>query len=111
MTCTVTLPDDTQVSIPVRHVSTGVYEAGVPVTVPGLHLISWAATGVNASAWDDSFTASDPARVYPLSLREVKALLGMETHTYDDVLDQAHRGRARPGRTTPGTCSAAAPSP
>lgn len=88
VTCTVTLPDDTQVSIPVRHVSTGVYEAGVPVTVPGLHLISWAATGVNASAWDDSFTASDPARVYPLSLREVKALLGMETHTYDDVLDQ-----------------------
>ena len=77
----------------------------------GLHLISWAATGVNASAWDDSFTASDPARVYPLSLREVKALLGMETHTYDDVLDQLIADVCEAGRTTPGTCSAAAPSP
>lgn len=84
---TVTFPDSTQTSIPVLRTAVGRYQVGVRATVPGLHMVSFRASGLHESAVDDVFTARDPDHVRPLSLRQVKSWLGMETHTWDDALE------------------------
>lgn len=85
--CTVTYPDGSSLSVPVDRAATGVYRTGVRATTAGLHVVAWQASGLYESASSDVFTARDPDLVRPLSLRQVKSWLGMETHTWDDALD------------------------
>lgn len=87
ITATVTLPDGSHELLHVQHAATGTYRTGVRVRFPGLHVVSWQATGLYESAESDVFTGRDPDLVRPLSLRQVKAWLGMETHTWDEALD------------------------
>lgn len=86
VTCTVTYPDGTVGDPHVDHYGTGLYRTGVPATMPGLHVIDWHATGLHESAYRDSFTATDPAAVPALSLRQVKAHLNITTQDSDEEL-------------------------
>lgn len=86
VTCTVTYPDGTTGDPHVDHYGTGLYRTGVPALMPGLHVIDWQATGLHESAYRDSFTATDPAMVPALSLRQVKAYLNITTQDSDEEL-------------------------
>ncbi len=86
VTCTVTYPDGTTGDPHVDHYGTGLYRTGVPALMPGLHVIDWQATGLHESAYRDSFTATDPAMVPALSLRQVKAHLNITSQDQDEEL-------------------------
>ncbi len=77
VTCLVTCPDGSTVTPPVHHAATGVYQVGVVATMAGLHAVDWSATGVNASAYQSTFTVRDPARLPVVSLADAKAFLNI----------------------------------
>ena len=86
VTCTVTYPDGTTGDPHVDHYGVGLYRTGVPALMPGLHVIDWQATGLHESAYRDSFTATDPAMVAAISLRQVKAHLNITAQDQDEEL-------------------------
>lgn len=86
VTCTVTYPDGSVGDPHVDHYGTGLYRTGVVALMPGLHVIDWQATGLHESAYRDSFTATDPAAVPAISLRQVKAHLNITSQDQDDEL-------------------------
>ncbi len=84
--CTAVAPDGTTTTPPIEHTGPGAYAAGIPITMPGLWSVDWNATGLNASAYSDSFTARDPASVPVLSLADAKAYLNITSTDSDDEL-------------------------
>lgn len=85
VTLTVSRPDGVvDHPTPVR-VATGDYRYDYVADVPGMFGVGWASTGP-ASAFRDQFSVADPDRVYPISLGQVKAWLGLETETHDEVV-------------------------
>lgn len=86
VTLTVGLPDGTSVTPAVTHPSTGNYQVDYPTTQVGRHTVAWVATGVNASAWSDTFDvrAGDPGWI--ISLADAKAHLNITTTTDDEEL-------------------------
>lgn len=116
--CTITLPDGTTYAAPVAKVDTGVYTISYTPTLPGPHGVRWIATGTNASAFHDGFTARDTTRVPLLGLSDVKEWLNKDltVHVSDEELrttiDAAtslaedYCGRALRPRTWTGTITA-----
>ncbi|MBK7823605.1 MAG: hypothetical protein IPJ61_21700 [Tessaracoccus sp.] len=86
VTALVTYPDGTTGDPHVDHYGVGLYRTGVPALMPGLHVIDWQATGLHESAYRDSFTATDPAGVPAVSLRQVKGHLNITTQDSDEEL-------------------------
>lgn len=84
MALTVTLPDDSTVTVdPVTPASTGNYAYDYATTQAGRHLVRWLATGVNAGAYNDVFDVREQTPVAIVSLADAKKQLN-ETDTTDD---------------------------
>lgn len=76
MALTVTLPDNTTVSVAsVTPSSTGTYAYDYPTTQAGRHTVRWVATGVNAGAYVDVFDVRPAAPPMLFSLAAAKAKL------------------------------------
>ena len=86
VTCVLTQPDGTTVNVTPVHVTTGVYEAGLTVALPGRHVVTWAAYGANASTYTDAFNVLDTATAPILGLSEAKAHLNITTSAHDEEL-------------------------
>lgn len=85
MALTITLPDDTTVSVPtVAPASTGVYAYDFPTLQAGRHVVRWVATGVNAGAYTDVFDVREAAPTWVFSLADGKSHLKLTTSTQDD---------------------------
>ncbi len=84
--CTLTLPDGTSIAVRPVRTSAGVYEAGWTLTQSGLHVVSWVATGANASSYLDTFTAWDTSIIPVISLSQAKAHLNITSTEHDDEL-------------------------
>jgi hypothetical protein len=74
---TVTLPDGTSSTPTVTAAGSGVYTASYATTQAGRHTARWVATGINASAYTDSFDVDAAAPTGLVSLSDVKAHLNM----------------------------------
>lgn len=87
VTVTVTLPDGTTTtSGTVTPASTGVYNYDFPTTKVGIHQVRWIATGLNASAFTDTFTVDAATGGDFISLAEVKLHLNKAVaKTNDDA--------------------------
>jgi len=86
MALTVTLPDQTTLSVPtVAPTSTGTYAYDYPSVQAGRHTVRWVATGVNAGAYVDVFDVREAAPPMLFSLASAKAKLDIPaTSTGDD---------------------------
>lgn len=84
--CTVTRPDGTTTTVALANTATGTYTGGFTATQPGRHLVRWLATGVNASAYTDTFTVRDTTRLPVVSLTDAKAYLNITATTSDEEL-------------------------
>lgn len=81
---TVTLPDGTTSAPAASNPATGVYNADYPTVQAGRHSVRWVATGLNASAYTDTFDVA-PADPYQIvSLAEAKAHLRKPATASDD---------------------------
>lgn len=86
VTVTIGLPDGTTATPTPEHVATsGEYTVDYVTTVEGLHTVSWAATGVNATTYNDVFNVR-PITDQAISLAEAKRQLGLTTTDRDDDL-------------------------
>lgn len=87
MSLTVTLPDDTTLSVsPVTPVSTGTYTYDYVTVQSGRHLVRWVATGANANAYTDVFDVREQVPVSIVSLADAKHQLNIDaSDTSDDV--------------------------
>ena len=83
---TITLPDGTTSTPTVAHTGTGAYSISYTPTQAGQHLIRWLATGVNASAYTDTFTVRDTTRLPVVSLTDAKAYLNITATISDEEL-------------------------
>jgi hypothetical protein len=89
MALTITLPDDTAVTVsPVTPVSTGTYTYDFLTLQAGRHLVRWLATGANANAYTDVFDVAPSEPVSIVSLARTKKQLGINEsdQTYDEEL-------------------------
>jgi uncharacterized phiE125 gp8 family phage protein len=77
VTCVITRPDGTTTSGSVTNTATGVYEVQYTPTQVGHHGVYWQATGLNASAAEDTFSVDDHTVAPAVSLSEVRAHLNM----------------------------------
>lgn len=86
MALTITLPDQTTVSVPaVAPTSTGTYAYDYPSVQAGRHTVRWVATGVNAGAYVDVFDVREAAPPMLFSLASAKDKLDIPaTSTGDD---------------------------
>lgn len=86
MALTITLPDNTTVSVStVAPASTGTYAYDYPAVQAGRHAVRWVATGVNAGAYTDMFDVRPAAPPMLFSLADAKAQLDIPaTSTSDD---------------------------
>jgi len=86
MALTITLPDQTTVSVPaVAPTSTGTYAYDYPSVQAGRHTVRWVATGVNAGAFVDVFDVREAAPPMLFSLASAKDKLDIPaTSTGDD---------------------------
>jgi hypothetical protein len=86
MALTITLPDNTTVSVPAATpTSTGTYAYDYPTTQAGRHIVRWLATGVNAGAYVDVFDVREAAPPMLYSLSSAKAKLDIPvTSTAED---------------------------
>ncbi|WDO09956.1 hypothetical protein ME763_32215 [Streptomyces murinus] len=85
MALTITLPDDTAVTVdPVTPTATGSYAYAYTTTQPGRHMVRWLGTGANPAAYADVFDVRDQAPVAIVSLADAKAQLN-ETDGVDDA--------------------------
>jgi hypothetical protein len=87
VTLTVTLPDGTtDVTGPISSTTTGVYDHNYPTVQAGVHQVRWVATGLNASAFTDTFTVDESAGGNFISLTEVKLHMNKDVaKTTDDA--------------------------
>lgn len=83
---TITLPDGTTTTPSVTNPTTGSYSAAYSPTLAGRHVVSWVATGTNASAYTDVFNVQDPTEAPVISLAEAKAHLNITSTTADEEL-------------------------
>lgn len=87
------LPDLTTVTVvtpTLTNPSTGRYQYDYPTTQVGHHTVSWLATGVNASAFADSFDVSSATPGYIVSLARAKRKLKIDltaTDADEDIRD------------------------
>lgn len=86
MALTVTLPDNTSVTVAtVAPASTGSYAYDYPTVQAGRHTVRWLATGLNAGAYVDVFDVREAAPPMLFSLAAAKAKLDIPaTSTGDD---------------------------
>lgn len=86
MALTITLPDNTTVSVPaVAPTTTGIYAYDYPTVQPGRHAVRWVASGLNAGAYTDVFDVREAAPPMLFSLAGAKAKLDIpSTSTSDD---------------------------
>ncbi|PZG53130.1 hypothetical protein C1I98_06120 [Spongiactinospora gelatinilytica] len=85
VTLTITLPDGTVTTVgPVAPTETGVYDHDYPTVQAGLHVVHWAATGANGSAYDDVFDVQ-PAAVTFVSLSDAREHLKKTGLADDDA--------------------------
>jgi hypothetical protein len=85
MTLTITLPDQTTVTVsPVTPASTGTYAYDYQTAQAGRHVVRWVASGVNAGAYTDSFDVREAAPPGILSLSDAKAHLNIASTAHDD---------------------------
>lgn len=83
---TIGLPDGTTVTPIVDHVvGSGQYTVDYVTTVEGLHTVAWAATGVNATSYQDVFNVRELTDQI-LSLTAAKQQLGLTTDAHEDNL-------------------------
>jgi hypothetical protein len=85
MTLTITLPDGTAVTPSVTNPSVGRYEYNYVPTLPGRYVARWVATGLNSSAYVDTFDVRPADPGYIVSLADAKRALNMDlTDTSND---------------------------
>ncbi|GHA01491.1 hypothetical protein ACFOOM_12120 [Streptomyces echinoruber] len=86
MALTITLPDDSTVTVsPIPPTSPGTYTYDYATTQAGRHLVRWVATGVYANAYSDVFDVRDQTPVAIVSLADAKKQLGLAaSDTADD---------------------------
>jgi hypothetical protein len=86
MALTITLPDNTTVSVPaVAPTTTGIYAYDYPTVQPGRHAVRWVASGLNAGAYTDMFDVREASPPMLFSLASAKAKLDIpSTSTGDD---------------------------
>jgi hypothetical protein len=80
----ITKPDNTTDSPTVNHTGTGQYSADYVPTDPGHYNVRWVATGVNTSAYADSFDVLEANPRYIVSLSDAKTLLNFTGTTTSD---------------------------
>ncbi|MCI3277524.1 hypothetical protein [Streptomyces cylindrosporus] len=79
MALTITLPDDSTVTVtPVTPVSTGTYTYDYATTQAGRHLVRWLATGAYANAYTDVFDVREQTLVAIVSLADAKKQLNID---------------------------------
>jgi hypothetical protein len=83
---TIGLPGGTASSPAVTHASTGTYQVDYMPTMPGLHTVSWVATGANASGYPDVFYVWPAVPMALVSLADVKTQLRITTTDSDEEL-------------------------
>lgn len=83
-TVTVTLPDDTTTSVPVRTITPGCYRAAYTLTVAGRHLAAVVATDIGRADFAIQAVAPTPAGGLP-QLADANKYLGAHSFTDDDV--------------------------
>jgi hypothetical protein len=107
VTLTVTLPDGTTTTPTVSNASTGVYTASFPTTQVGRHVVNWAATGTNASAYEDVFDVRATGTTLLVSLADAKSYLNIDATdtTNDDELRSFIGGVTRVIESYVGACS------
>ncbi|QIJ62551.1 hypothetical protein [Streptomyces sp. JB150] len=89
MALTLTLPDNTTVSVnPVTPVSTGTYQYDYATVQPGRHVVRWVATGINAGAYTDVFDVREAAPPLIFSLADARKHVNMPATvtTHDEEL-------------------------
>lgn len=91
MALTITLPDDSTVTVdPVAPASTGSYAFSYGTTQPGRHVVRWVGSGANAMAHTDVFDVSEAASIAIVSLARTKQQLNLVGLDTDD--DEELRG-------------------
>jgi hypothetical protein len=75
ITLTITLPDGTTATPTVTNPSIGRYQCDYPTTQVGRHSVRWVSTGLNSSAYADSFDVRPAIPAYILSMSDAKAAL------------------------------------
>ncbi len=83
---TITTPTTAYLIDPVASSGSGVYSYSFIPTEAGRHTYRWDATGVNASAYTDSFDVDEAAPTGIVSLAEAKAHLNMTSTANDEEL-------------------------
>lgn len=83
-TVTVTLPDDTTVSVPVKSLGGRFYRAAYTLTVPGRHLAAAVATNIGRADFAIQAVAPTPAGGLP-QLADVQKYLGATSWDEDDI--------------------------
>lgn len=83
---TIQLPDNSSVTPTVTHSGTGTYAVDFTTTMAGPHRVRWAATGLNTSAYADTFTVSEAFPRYLVSLAATKEQLNISSTTSDEQL-------------------------
>lgn len=82
---TIGLPDGTSVTLTtistpaITNPTTGRYQANYPPGVAGRFTVSWLATGVNATAYSDTFDVRVAAPAYIISLADAKAQVNIDS--------------------------------
>lgn len=83
---TITLPDGTTTLPAVTNPSTGRYEAVYLTVQAGIHHVRWVATGVNSSAYKDTYNVDPGTAGALLSMSEARRQLNISTTGDDDEL-------------------------
>ncbi|MGP4088549.1 hypothetical protein [Streptomyces sp. KR55] len=87
MALTITLPDNTTVSVsPVTPVSTGTYTYDYTTVQPGRHVVRWVASGANAGAYTDVFDVREAAPPLIMSLADARKHVNATVTTHDEEL-------------------------
>jgi hypothetical protein len=83
----ITKPDNSTITVTPSHDDVGKYSASYFPTDPGHYNVRWVATGVNTSAYSDSFDVLEANPRYIVSLSDAKELLRFQgTTTADEEL-------------------------
>lgn len=88
VTLTIGLPDGTTVTPAVSNPSPGSYRVDYQTVQVGRHTVRWLATGVNSSAYADSFDVlpGDPGYIVSLSRAKRKLRIPFDDHEHDEDL-------------------------
>lgn len=90
VTLTIGLPDGTTTTPAVTNPSPGVYQVFYPTVQAGHHTVRWLGTGINSSAYADSFDVLSTSPAYIVSLARAKRKLRIplaDTEHDEDIRD------------------------